>query len=207
MSTDIVLDTGEGKRYIDVHAAGLRIQGEELVLDNSISAIGKGAKTRKRKRALRHDDNNGLSINPYDEYPGGVTVNSQDGINVNAAALRVNGSDITLDSKGRRKKREGHRRALVHDTGDGLTINYEDDYPGGVTINSARVLLRSSHLLPDVGTTGELFVVTRRPSRIKPKPGETLADALNPDVNLYLCVRGGTGKDSPAAWKQVQLLD
>ncbi|QXP53073.1 MULTISPECIES: hypothetical protein [unclassified Cellulophaga] len=33
-----------------------------------------------------------------------------------------------------RRNGSGHRRALVHDHEDGLTINYNGDYPGGVTI-------------------------------------------------------------------------
>lgn len=41
--------------------------------------------------------------------------------------------DIKLDSADRRSG-SGHRRALVHDQQDGLTINYNGDYPGGVTI-------------------------------------------------------------------------
>ena len=32
------------------------------------------------------------------------------------------------------------RRALVHDTNDGLTMNFGDDYPGGVTINGVHTL-------------------------------------------------------------------
>ena len=41
--------------------------------------------------------------------------------------------DIKLDSPERRSG-SGHRRALVHDHEDGLTINYNGDYPGGVKI-------------------------------------------------------------------------
>jgi len=43
-----------------------------------------------------------------------------------------------LDSVARRKPPtvgSGHRRALVHDQSDGLTINFNHDYPGGVTLN------------------------------------------------------------------------
>lgn len=41
--------------------------------------------------------------------------------------------DIKLDSADRRSG-SGHRRALVHNHEDGLTINYNGDYPGGVTV-------------------------------------------------------------------------
>jgi hypothetical protein len=46
--------------------------------------------------------------------------------------------DIILDHEKRRDKKAGkkagERRALVHNTQDGLTINFAGDYPGGVTI-------------------------------------------------------------------------
>jgi hypothetical protein len=50
--------------------------------------------------------------------------------------LAVHGHDLLLDSPGRRKP-DGpkFRRAIVHNSADGLTINFADDYPGGVTIN------------------------------------------------------------------------
>ena len=41
--------------------------------------------------------------------------------------------DIKLDSPARRSG-SGHRRALVHNTDDGLTINFNGDYPGGVIV-------------------------------------------------------------------------
>jgi len=43
-------------------------------------------------------------------------------------------TDILLDSPERRSNKSGNRRALVHDFNDGLTINWANDYPGGVTI-------------------------------------------------------------------------
>lgn len=42
--------------------------------------------------------------------------------------------DIMLDSPERRSSPQGFRRALVHNHADGLTINYNRDYPGGVEI-------------------------------------------------------------------------
>lgn len=42
--------------------------------------------------------------------------------------------DLMLDSPDRRINKTGQRRALVHDPDDGLTINYNRDYPGGVKI-------------------------------------------------------------------------
>lgn len=46
--------------------------------------------------------------------------------------------DLMLDAPSRRSSTAGWRRALVHDSGDGLTVNYANDYPAGVTINGTR---------------------------------------------------------------------
>jgi hypothetical protein len=48
--------------------------------------------------------------------------------------VKVEASDLCLDSRERRKNDTLFRRALVHDRGDGLTLNWAEDYPGGVTI-------------------------------------------------------------------------
>ncbi|CAA6807407.1 MAG: Unknown protein [uncultured Thiotrichaceae bacterium] len=44
-------------------------------------------------------------------------------------------TDLMLDAPSRRKNNVNYRRALVHDHKDGLTINYNSDYPNGVTID------------------------------------------------------------------------
>lgn len=45
--------------------------------------------------------------------------------------------DLVLDGgKDRHKGAGPHRRALVHDFNDGLTLNYEGDYPSGVRVAS-----------------------------------------------------------------------
>ncbi len=51
---------------------------------------------------------------------------------------KVRTLDLMLDAPSRRSTSAGDRRAMVHDFGDGLTINYASDYPAGVTINGAR---------------------------------------------------------------------
>lgn len=54
---------------------------------------------------------------------------------VDSAVLKCTASDLMLDSPARRGGRGGtHRRALVHDASDGLTINFAQDYQGGVTV-------------------------------------------------------------------------
>ena len=62
--------------------------------------------------------------------------------------VKVEAGDLNVDSPARRKggvtgsgPGSGgtlYRRALVHDFNDGLTINWANDYTGGVTINGLR---------------------------------------------------------------------
>jgi hypothetical protein len=54
---------------------------------------------------------------------------------IDSRVLKSTAADLVLDSPLRHTGRPGLRRALVHDQRDGLTINYNRDYPGGVTIN------------------------------------------------------------------------
>lgn len=50
--------------------------------------------------------------------------------------LNVLGHDVLIDAAARRSSNGPRfRRALVHDEGDGLTVNFGNDYPGGVTLN------------------------------------------------------------------------
>ena len=54
---------------------------------------------------------------------------------VESAVLKTTATDVMIDSPSRRGNRPGpHRRALVHDAQDGLTINFNGDYTGGVTV-------------------------------------------------------------------------
>lgn len=51
------------------------------------------------------------------------------------SVLKTTAADLMLDSPARRRGGASpHRRALVHDFQDGLTINFAGDYPGGVTV-------------------------------------------------------------------------
>jgi hypothetical protein len=49
-------------------------------------------------------------------------------------------TDLMLDHPSRRRTGTAHRRALVHDFQDGLTVNWANDYPAGVTINSCKTV-------------------------------------------------------------------
>jgi hypothetical protein len=52
--------------------------------------------------------------------------------------LFQSGPDLSIDCEDRRSKHKGEaRRALVHDAGDRLTVNYAGDYRGGVTVGSS----------------------------------------------------------------------
>jgi len=54
-----------------------------------------------------------------------------------APVMKIEGRDFILDSPERRKSpTPTFRRALSHDQGDGLTINFANDYPGGITLNA-----------------------------------------------------------------------
>ncbi len=64
--------------------------------------------------------------------------------------LKATGSDFMLDSSNRRIGPKPFRRALVHDQGDGLTVNFANDYQGGVTLNAVREI--SPHRTPRDGT-------------------------------------------------------
>src|SRR5438876_8677004 len=69
--------------------------------------------------------------------PTDVKLDAGDGsfVLVQGRVLKVAGSDLVLDAPERRKESQTpNRRALVHDFQDGLTVNFNGDYPGGVTI-------------------------------------------------------------------------
>jgi len=53
----------------------------------------------------------------------------------------VEALDLCVDSPDRRSEHTTpDRRAIVHDHQDGLTINYDFDYPGGVTVNGLKIV-------------------------------------------------------------------
>jgi hypothetical protein len=54
--------------------------------------------------------------------------------------VKVEALDLCVDAGPERRNGNTtpHRRALVHDYGDGLTINWDNDYKGGVSINSVK---------------------------------------------------------------------
>ena len=143
----------------NVHAEGsvLKVTCFDVELDNA----GRRRSGGTHRRALVHDFTDGLTLNWDRDYPGGVTVNGVLTVPDSAALERVNGTELRcthhtlhLNNASRRTPvigpgpvgpikggrfssrviRKTQRRALVHDTTDGLTVNFNKDYPGGVTI-------------------------------------------------------------------------
>ncbi len=56
-------------------------------------------------------------------------------LRIEAPTVRIAGHDLMLEVPERRKGDNPWRRALVHNENDGLTVNFDGDYPGGVTLN------------------------------------------------------------------------
>lgn len=69
--------------------------------------------------------------------PTDIKLDEGDGnhVVIEGTVVRTTASDLILDAPARRRS-GGLRRALVHDGNDGLTVNYNGDYPGGVTVGS-----------------------------------------------------------------------
>jgi hypothetical protein len=59
---------------------------------------------------------------------------------IDSGVLKSTATDFLLDNPSRHTGTHHLRRALVHDQRDGLTINFNSDYPGGVTINDVVAL-------------------------------------------------------------------
>jgi hypothetical protein len=130
---------------------------------------------------------------------------NQDHIALEANSIEARAADFELDSPGRRSQGAlGPRRALVHDQRDGLTINYNGDYPAGVSVVAANINLRPTEQLegdpklPATGRVGDLLLLRN-----------TTGMGVSQSVTLWLCVDVGAGRARLGVpqWKQVQLGD
>ncbi|MCB9739526.1 MAG: hypothetical protein H6747_09680 [Deltaproteobacteria bacterium] len=68
--------------------------------------------------------------------------------------VTVQAWDLELVHPDRRANQSPFRRALVHDDGDRLTINYAQDYPAGTKVDGllvVRTTVGLTPLVPDVG--------------------------------------------------------
>jgi hypothetical protein len=115
-------------------------------LDLMLDAPSRRSNATGERRALVHDVGDGLTVNYANDYPAGVTINGTrrvrgfnggDWVDVESRVVQVKGTDLHLDSAARRTNATLYRRALVHDYGDRLTINWNGDYPAGVRINGS----------------------------------------------------------------------
>ncbi len=87
-------------------------------------------------------------------------------VTIEGTAIRARTADLMLDSPARRGAGGGNlRRALVHDQRDGLTLNYNRDYPGGITLNAVTYISpQAPHVAGGLGdrfrlrTVPELFI-------------------------------------------------
>lgn len=90
---------------------------------------------------------------------------NKDWVTIDGAVLAHRGSDLMVDSAARRKSTDGFRRALVHTYDDGLALNFNGDYPGGVTISDLRRLslrpvpVLGKFRLPKSGRPGDVIMV------------------------------------------------
>jgi hypothetical protein len=77
------------------------------------------------------------------------------------SVLKTTAADLMLDSPGRRRGGTSpHRRALVHDAQDGLTINFAGDYPGGVTVTGNLAVTGNVAITGDLALAGAALSAT-----------------------------------------------
>lgn len=128
-----------------------------------------------------------------------LNISGEDWVTISGAAVHVTAADLLVDNADRRGGEPGHRRALVHDEGDVLTVNFHDDYSGGLRLNDALLRLHvedqtGEHVrLPATAAVGELRLLRLR------RPGEV--GALHGTiVSLWVCVGRPVLRFGPVTW-------
>lgn len=123
-----------------------------------------------------------------------------------AVTLQSEAAEFHLDNPTRRKIAGGRRRALVHDSTDGLTINFNGDYPAGVTIWNTSLNLRvveqegPEPKLPRNGVPGTLLLLLNRSGPLEQKELQVNK------ISLWLCVgRGGGMINLGDSWVAIPL--
>ncbi|MFE7889687.1 hypothetical protein [Streptomyces sp. NPDC057412] len=135
-------------------------------------------------------------------------------VTIEGAVLYSRTSDLILDSPNRRRAGIGGklRRALVHNQDDGLTINFNGDYPGGVTVTAARLIDARLALhverqvgapkLPKRADVGSLVMLHN--TTYKEVGGRKVA--VGESSSLWLCVSLGLiPGTSPVEWREIPL--
>jgi hypothetical protein len=115
---------------------------------------------------------------------------SETDVKLFANQVVVNALDLCLDGQsGRRSAPDpnpdpdpntSYRRALVHDFDDGLTINWDNDYPGGVTINH----LKTIDPTPKLSGTGPQRVIQAVTATVTIKGNAKIERNLTVDGDL-----------------------
>lgn len=106
-------------------------------------------------------------------------------VELEAPTIKAIASDFILDSPDRHKSGGARRRALVHNSDDGLTVNFKGDYPGGVTlVNVAEIIPKPGQkftptLVVRGGISYEIEVVS-----VQPHPGSPISPITTRTVNL-----------------------
>jgi hypothetical protein len=89
-----------------------------------------------------------------------------------ANVLKTTASDFILDSPSRRSPGGApHRRALVHNSGDGLTINFNGDYPGGVTVAGTLAVTGDGQSGPVASVSGAIAALRSAVSSLEALAG------------------------------------
>jgi hypothetical protein len=143
MDSDIRLDGNT----TTIEGDFLRTTAVDVVVDAPSRRRAAGG----NRRAIVHNFNDGLTLNWASDYPDGVTIEG--------FRLTCKQADLVLDFAGRRRNNTPWRRALVHDFNDGLTLNWANDYPGGVTING-NVTVPGQLLVPNRAGAGSIDVAS-----------------------------------------------
>jgi hypothetical protein len=85
--TDVLMDAEDGS-FVVVDARVLKTTAADLILD---SPARHKPGTRRLRRALVHDQQDGLTINFHRDYPGGVTINDVVELNNRLGSLTISG--------------------------------------------------------------------------------------------------------------------
>lgn len=93
-----------------------------------------------------------------DQVDGGFLV-------LEGRVVKATAADFMLDSPVRRIGPNPFRRALVHNQSDGLTVNFANDYPGGITLNGA------TEIFPQTLTSGPVSVTINPTPILKVRGG------------------------------------
>lgn len=119
--------------------------------------------------------------------------------------IKTSVTDLMLDSPERRKNNIGDRRALVHDFNDGLTLNYNKDYPNGVKIEGQVLIPESIKVNKIIITVGETLdlspgkkIVLPNGEVIETQPSVSTTGSYDKDlVEDYLAFKENAIKKNP----------